>query len=330
MQLLQLSEATAAQRRIFFHAVDATDGIAAETGLTGVGRISKNGAATAASSASLSEIDSTNMPGRYYIELTAGELDTIGIIEFRYKAAACAEVVARAQVVPYDPYDAVRMGLTALPNAAAEAAGGLYTRGTGAGQINQNANGQVDIRMVALLADVITAAGIADNAFVAANFAAGAFDAVWAVTSRILTSSANFNDPSASAISAEIWDEDIEAGHGGDASAGFLLRTLGAAISNRANNANLNALLGVADSAGVDLVDEILDGHTMAELVQQLPPAAPTLRELIMLLYMGYRDETITSATLHSIKNNAGTVVAKQTLADAAGTLTRSQMVTGP
>jgi hypothetical protein len=33
---------------------------------------------------------------------------------------------------------------TALPNAAAEAAGGLYTRGTGAGQINQAANGQAD------------------------------------------------------------------------------------------------------------------------------------------------------------------------------------------
>lgn len=33
---------------------------------------------------------------------------------------------------------------TALPNAAAEAAGGLYTRGTGAGQINQTNNGQID------------------------------------------------------------------------------------------------------------------------------------------------------------------------------------------
>lgn len=33
---------------------------------------------------------------------------------------------------------------TALPNAAAEAAGGLYTRGTGAGQINQDGNGRVD------------------------------------------------------------------------------------------------------------------------------------------------------------------------------------------
>lgn len=44
--------------------------------------------------------------------------------------------------------DAVRMGLTALPNAAAEAAGGLYTRGPGAGQMKQTANGQIDTNTV--------------------------------------------------------------------------------------------------------------------------------------------------------------------------------------
>lgn len=48
------------------------------------------------------------------------------------------------QLVAYDPFDTVRLGLTALPNAAAEASGGLYTRGTGAGQINQANNGQID------------------------------------------------------------------------------------------------------------------------------------------------------------------------------------------
>ena len=36
-------------------------------------------------------------------------------------------------------------GPTALPNAAAEAAGGLYTRGSGAGQINQANNGEIDV-----------------------------------------------------------------------------------------------------------------------------------------------------------------------------------------
>lgn len=48
--------------------------------------------------------------------------------------------------------DSVRAGLTALPNAAAEAAGGLYTRGSGAGQIHQTTNGRID-------ADVLSAGG---------------------------------------------------------------------------------------------------------------------------------------------------------------------------
>lgn len=46
-----------------------------------------------------------------------------------------------------DLSDGVRAGLTALPNAAAEAAGGLYTRGTGAGQIAQDANGNVRVNL---------------------------------------------------------------------------------------------------------------------------------------------------------------------------------------
>jgi hypothetical protein len=55
-----------------------------------------------------------------------------------------------------DLADSVRAGLTALPNAAAEAAGGLYTRGTGAGQINQDANGRVDVSMKAILGTTLT------------------------------------------------------------------------------------------------------------------------------------------------------------------------------
>src|SRR5262249_17988062 len=64
-------------------------------------------------------------------------------------------------LVAYDPLDTVRLGLTALPNAAAEAAGGLYTRGTGAGQINQAANGQADSRVLASGTDAITRAALA-------------------------------------------------------------------------------------------------------------------------------------------------------------------------
>jgi hypothetical protein len=55
------------------------------------------------------------------------------------------------QLVSHDPQDSVRLGLTALPNAVAEAAGGLFTRGTGAGQIKQSNNGEIDINQTRLL-----------------------------------------------------------------------------------------------------------------------------------------------------------------------------------
>lgn len=70
----------------------------------------------------------------------------------------------RVKLVDANLEDAVRLGLTALPNAAAAASGGLYTRGTGAGQINQNANGQVDVRLVAAAADTLTASALATDA----------------------------------------------------------------------------------------------------------------------------------------------------------------------
>lgn len=89
---------------------------------------------------------------------------------------------------------------TALPNAAAEAAGGLYTRGTGAGQINQAANGQIDANIThaagtawgsgaitagVIATDAIGAAELADGAITAATFAAGAIDATAIATGAI-------------------------------------------------------------------------------------------------------------------------------------------------
>jgi hypothetical protein len=146
----------------------------------------------------------------------------------------------RIRLVDYDPEDTVRLGLTALPAAAAAAAGGLFTRGSGAGQINQDANGRIDVNVAAYggaagtfasgrpevntthwggtsvaTAVILAAANIASNAFTAAKFAAGAFDAVWTVTTRILTAGTNivlakgtgvtgFNDLSAAQVNTEV------------------------------------------------------------------------------------------------------------------------------
>lgn len=78
------------------------------------------------------------------------------------------------QLVDIDMEDAVRQGMTALPNAAAEAAGGLYTRGTGAGQINQPFNGMSGAYVVQIAASAIDVASIH-----ASTYAAIAAD-VWA------------------------------------------------------------------------------------------------------------------------------------------------------
>src|SRR5688572_14337103 len=122
MLLLKLSEGTAARRRIPFRMVDA-DG-AAVTGISFAAadiKVSKNGAAEGNSGGSDTEIAG----GLYYYEATAGELDTLGFVTLRATGAGAGVAVAVAQVVSFDPYDAVRAGLTALPNAAADAAGGL-------------------------------------------------------------------------------------------------------------------------------------------------------------------------------------------------------------
>jgi hypothetical protein len=85
-------------------------------------------------------------------------------------------------------YDTTRgLAGTALPAAAAEAAGGLYTRGTGAGQIGQTTNGQADVRVAAVANDAITAAAIATGAIDADAIADNAIDA-GAIASNAITS----------------------------------------------------------------------------------------------------------------------------------------------
>ena len=101
--LVQQSEVTAAYRRMYFHCVDATDGITAEVGENGgQPQYSLNGGAWGNTTNVLVAIGN----GRYYVEMVAAtEVNALGIIEGRYKSANTAESVgATLQVVPYDPY----------------------------------------------------------------------------------------------------------------------------------------------------------------------------------------------------------------------------------
>ena len=128
----------------------------------------------------------------------------------------------------------------------------------------------------------------------------------------------------------DIFDEDIVAAHGTADTAGLLLRALGAVISQRTNNPTLNALLGVADSASNDVPNQILRVETLAELAQAIPDASPTLAKAIMLFHMMTRNKFTSSASLLEIFNDAGVVVAKKTITDAAGKYTEDEAVSGP
>lgn len=80
------------------------------------------------SSGGFKEVDATNMPGVYRMDVpdasvAAGAGDDV---TFTLKGATgMAQVSLGVQLLAWDPQDAVRGGLTALPNAAANAAGGL-------------------------------------------------------------------------------------------------------------------------------------------------------------------------------------------------------------
>ena len=179
---IKQSEATAIRRRIPVLLVDITDGFTPETGVvTPTINISKNGATVATGAGTWAEIGN----GQYYYEFTSGEVSDLGWIAVNIeKATVSRDYNAIVQVMAYDAMDSVRLGLTALPNAAAGANGGLPTG---------NASGQV------------TMAGTATGAITSSSFAAGAIDASAIATDAI--TSAELSATAITEIAAGVWDE---------------------------------------------------------------------------------------------------------------------------
>jgi hypothetical protein len=98
-------------------------------------------------------------------------------------AANMADIVIEIQLTDIDLYDSVRAGLTALPNAAADAAGGLAISDAGGLDLDALAATAAAILNdtgtsgVLLAAGAMTAATIANDAFTAAHFADDCFTA---------------------------------------------------------------------------------------------------------------------------------------------------------
>lgn len=165
---------------LFFFMVDSTDHVTGKTGLSPTVTISKNGGSFASPSGAVTEVGN----GLYKVAGNATDSNTVGELWIHATGTAADPTDTSYTIVAYDPFDAVRLGLTALPNAAAEASGGLYTRGSGAGQINQPANGQIDANTVKVSGTTQTARDLGASVLLSSGTGTGQLD----ITSGVVKS----------------------------------------------------------------------------------------------------------------------------------------------
>lgn len=118
-RIYMLSDNTATRRRFPIYLVDATDGITPETGEAGgQPQLAKNGGAFVNTAATLTSVGN----GNYYVEFTGTEINTLGMIQVRFKSANTAEFAMDGQVVNLDPYTALPLALVSMFEGALEAA----------------------------------------------------------------------------------------------------------------------------------------------------------------------------------------------------------------
>jgi hypothetical protein len=261
-------------------------------------------------------------------------------------------------------YSATRgLAGTALPNAAAEAAGGLYTRGTGAGQVNQDANGRVDVNVHAAAgtawgSGAITAGAIATDAIGSAEVAASA---VTKIQAGLATATALSDvETTVAAISAKTTNLPSDPADqsliiaatnaiiavlgtpaGASLAADIATRLAASAYTappSAATNASavrteLTTELGRMDAAvstratpaqvNAEVVDA-LNVDTYAEPTGT-PPATASLVRKIGQLFKHLRNEVTQTSTTQALKNDGGTTDITAAVSDDGTTFTRAE-----
>lgn len=127
----------------------------------------------------LKEVSSTLSKGLYRLDIADAVFASgawYAVVQVTITSGTASATPIGFRLVAYNELDGVRMGLTALPNAAAEASGGLFTRGTGAGQINQTNNGQIDANAARLGGTTQTGRDIGASVLLSSGTGAGQID----------------------------------------------------------------------------------------------------------------------------------------------------------
>jgi hypothetical protein len=116
---------------LYFLMISSTDHVSPATGLTPTVVILKAGGSFGSPSGAVTEIAN----GWYQVAGNATDTNTLGSLILHASSTGADDSDIVYNVVSYNPQDAVHLGLSSLPNAAAAASGGLPTVGTGSGQI---------------------------------------------------------------------------------------------------------------------------------------------------------------------------------------------------
>jgi hypothetical protein len=120
------------QSALMFLMIQSSDHITGLTGASPTVLLSKNGASFASPSGSVSEVGN----GWYKVAGNATDSNTLGPLALHATAASAdPSDVLVAEIVAYDPQDAVHLGLTCLPNTAVTTNGSLITSGSGTDQL---------------------------------------------------------------------------------------------------------------------------------------------------------------------------------------------------
>jgi hypothetical protein len=125
------------------------------------------------------EVDSTNHKGVYEIQLADARFGVSNAKSLLVSVLGATNAAETDVVIPLrdlDPFDAVRAGLTALPNVASGSAGSLLTSGTGTSQLNVS-GGTAAADMVEIAGQTVTAAAaVTFPAIISSLTAAGVWD----------------------------------------------------------------------------------------------------------------------------------------------------------
>lgn len=281
MQLVKQSTA----RALPILMVDATDGFTEETGLTLTITVRKAGSSTWSAS-----VGTTTERGNGSYEYTpsAGEVDTLGLFEYRAVSAGARTFRGAAQIVLDLP------GVVASIAADAITATAIAADAITAAKI---ADGAIDAATFA--AGAINAAALATGAITAAKFAAGAVDAAALAADAAAEIATAVAAPSAATVAAAVVASMASAPVGSVAgavasvTAGVTLATNAVSAAAVAADAVAELQAGLATAAALSSV--ATDASTAATAATAAAASAASVDTKLTSTRAGYLDAAITS-----------------------------------